>query len=395
MKKLILLIIVIAVIAAGWFLYFNDGDTAMMVSLSEVTYTDLVNSLEFSGEVTPQAMYRVMSETGGTVAKIYVSEGDEVGYGDALFGLDTTEVESLLKEAELSYDILSDSAGQAVMAQSDALESAAAAQLQEQKAQIALALSQTTGYDYESFNEAFSADVSESAAAMAAALGDMSLDDIYSESEYEAGASDDELEMAELAVKRLKNRLDDMSYESLIEGTVISVNINSGEVLSPAVPAMVIADTENVIVCGYVYEKDVGDLSVGMDVKIHTDEGYYMGTLTKIGEAASEIGDTTSYETMTKVEITPRSIFNKMPGAIVDLEIILSEKSLVLALPLDCITDDGCVYVVTDEDTVEKRAVETGFEDTFNVEIVSGLSAGETVVLSPEDIEEGQRVAYD
>lgn len=394
MKKLILLIVVIAIIAAGWFLYFNDGDTVAMVSLSEVKYADLVNSLEFSGEVTPKKMYSVMSATGGTIANIYVTEGSEVKIGEPLFDLVTTELESMLEEAEISCEILSEAADHAVMAQSNAFESVAAAELQEQKAQVALALSQTTGYDFDSFNDAFGEDISESAVAMAAALGDVNLDDINSAS-VNTTISDNELRMAKLAVQRLQNQIENMSYKSLIEGTVIALNINRGEVLSPVVPAMVIADKNDVIVCGYVYEKDVGDICVGMDVKVHTEEGYYMGTLTKIGEAAMEIGEMTSYDTMTKIEILPGDNFEKMLGAIVDLEIILSEKTDVLSLPLDCITDDHCVYVVTENDTAEKRPVVTGFKDTFNVEIISGVYDGEMVVLLPDDIEEGQRITYD
>ena len=397
MRKLILLVVVVAVIAAGWFLYFNNDDTVTLVSLSEAEYTDIQNTLEFSGEVMTQNMYSVMSETGGTITNIYVSEGSRVSAGDALFDLDTTDIESQLREAELNYEILSESATQSVMAQSDALESAAAEELQEEKAKIALALSQTTGYDYESFNESFSDDLNESAAAMAAALEGMSLDEIYGSSDTYVSdmAFESELELAELAIQRLEAQIEEMSYESLIDGTVIAVNVNNGEVLSPGISAMVIADDENTLICGYVYEKDIAGLSIGMDVKIYTDEGYYWGTLTDIGEAALEVGDISSYETMTKVEITPDAAFNKMLGAVVDLEIILSEKKNVLALPFDCITDESCVYVVGEDNIVEKRYVETGFEGALNVEILSGLSEGEMVVLSPKNIEEGQQVSYD
>ena len=394
MKKLILLILVIAIIAVGWFLYFNEGETAATVSVSEIKYNDLVNSLEFSGEVEPQKMYSVMSTTGGSVSKIYVSEGNKVSVGKGLFDLDTTEAESLLKEAELTCDIINDSGTQTVMAQADTVSDIASAQLQEQKAQIALALSQTTGYDYESFNTAFSDEINDNASAMAAALSDMTMDNIDTISS-DVQISGNELKLAELAVQRLKKQIEDMSYKSLIDGTVIVVNINEGEVLSPGMPAMVIADTDNLSVCGYVYEKDVGSLNVGMAVKIYTDEGYYKGVLTKIGKAATEVGNTTNYETMTKIEITPQEGFSKMPGAIVDLEIVLSEKEGVLTLPLDSLTEDECVYVVKDDNTLEKRHVEIGFEDTFNAEVVSGLIAGERVVLSPEDIEEGQKVKYD
>ncbi|MGI5848776.1 MAG: efflux RND transporter periplasmic adaptor subunit [Christensenellales bacterium] len=393
MRKLMLLIVVLAVIAAGWFLYFNNGETVTMVSFSEVKYMDLQNSLEFSGEVIPEQMYSVMSKTGGTIKKIYVTEGSKVGLGEALFDLDTSEAECLLKEAELNYQVLCDSAAKMAMAQSSTMD------LTEEKAKIALALSQTTGYDYESFNRVFSGQISQNVSAIAASLSDMSLNNLIGsgmqQSLSNVQVSDDELALAELSIQRLKQEMENMAYKSLMKGTVISVNINTGEVLSPGIPAMVIADTKNTRICGYIYEKDISALSTGMAVSITTEKGKFKGTLTKIGEAASNIGNTSAYETMAKVEITPDKGFNKMPGAIVDLKIILLQKKNVLALPIDCITEDGYVFVIGENDILEKRAVQKGFEDTFNIEILGGLSAGEKVVLSPQDIKEGLKVAYD
>ena len=180
-----------------------------------------------------------------------------------------------------------------------------------------------------------------------------------------------------------------MSFTSLIDGTVIAVNIHKGEVLAPRIPALVIADTEDTVINGYIYEKDVSSLAEGQQVKIYTEEGYYWGTLTGIGKAAEGVGEASAYDTMAKVQITPGNGFSKMPGAVVDLEIIISSKDSVLAVPLDSLTDDGCVFVVNAEGEAEKRVVQTGFSDMYYAEVISGVSAGETVILSPDGIEEG------
>jgi multidrug efflux pump subunit AcrA (membrane-fusion protein) len=393
MKKLILLIVVVGVIAAGWFLYFNNGTKLSHVSVCEAEVMDLENTLEFSGEVVPQHMYTVMSITGGEVAFVYVSEGTSVSAGQKLFEMDKTAVENQLKEAKLNARIAQE-ASESVVQTMAQTQQAASQQLMDEKAKIALALSQTTGYDYESFNAALSEQVSDNAAQMAAALGDMSLADIDSETAT-LPLSDSEVMLANLAVEQLEDALEDMSFSSRIDGTVISVNVHKGEVLMPGVPAMVIADTKNTSVTGYVYERDVSSISEGMDVKIHTEKGYYKGVIDRIGDAAMAVGDTASFENMAKVSIIPDDNFGKMPGAIVDIEIILSEKSGVVALPIDCLMDDKCVFVVGEGDVLERRSVTTGFEDTFNVEITGGVYAGETVVISPDGLEEGQQVTYD
>lgn len=394
MRKVILLAVVLAVIATGWFLYFRQSDQITQVNVSTVKSMDLGNTLEFSGEVVPVRMYSVMSETGGTVDTLYVSEGDHVEVGDQLLSLDTSALESQLEEAQLQYDMLSQTAAQSVMAQNEGL-STAEQSLMEQKIKVALALSQTTGYDFESFNEAFAQSAQDTASEMAASLGDMSLDDLESIQTTGTAGIDEQLALAGLTVQNLELAIEKMSYSSLIEGTVIAVNIHAGEVLSPGLPALIIADTENTMVEGYVYEKDVADLAEGQQVKIYTDEGFYRGTLASIAKAAAGIGGTSAYDTMTKVQITPDDGFDKMPGAIVDIEIVISSKKNVLAVSLDSITDDGCVYVVNAEGKAEKRIVQTGFSDMYYAEVLSGVTAGEQVIVSPKNIEEGQPVAYD
>lgn len=386
MRKIILLIVVLAVIAVGWFLYFNNGDDASIVSLSEVKYMDLENSLEFSGQVVPVKMYSVMSETGGTIDSINVAEGSKVEAGDTLFDIDASKAESMLKEAELNYGMLVESQSQTVMAPGTGLA--------QEKAKVALALSQTTGYDYESFNSAFSDTLQDNAAAMASSLSSMeSLNNAAGASG--TGLLEDKIALAELAVQRLRDQIEGMSYKSLINGTVIAVNIHKGEVLSPGMPAMIIADTDNTVIEGYVYEKDLAQLSRDMDVKIMDDDVYYMGSITDIGKAAVDTGEQSNFGAMTKIEITPGPGFKKITGAAVDLEIVLSSKNNVLAVPVECLADEGYVYVVGKDDILEKRTVETGFQDTFYVEILSGLGEGEKVVLTPGNVKEGQRVAYD
>ncbi len=391
MKKVILLLTVLAVIAVGWFLYFDKGETVKNVSIYNVTTGDLENTLEFSGEVASTNMYSVMSETGGTVTDCMVSEGSHVEAGDSLFELDASVLQAKLDEARLRYDALKETSAQTVMAGQNSIVSSA----QQQKAAVALALSQTTGYDLESFNDALGSEAGEQAAAAAAMIQEKlsSVQSMEDNQDYAALGSETQLKLAELAVKQLEDAVANMSFKSRISGTVLAVNIRDGEVLAPGVPAMVIADTASTDITGYVYEKDVTSLKTDMDVKISTENSSYSGKLTAIGEAAADIGAASAFDTMTKVTITPDGTFKKMPGAVVDLKIVLSEKKNVLMIPQDCITEDGCVYVVGEDGIVMKRAVRTGFEDMFNTEVLEGLAKGERIVMQPDSVKEGEHVS--
>lgn len=390
MRKVILLLSVLAVIALGWFLYFNQGDPVTFVSLYEVEKTDLSNVLEFTGEVEPEAIYSVMSETGGTIASLKVSEGSCVEKNETLFELDATQTQAQLKEAQIKYEALTNSSAQMAMTQSGG------GVFSEEKAKLALALSQTTGYDYESLNEAFGSETADAVSQASSSLS-QSLDNVPDLSSIDITdlSLDSQIELAALAVDRLKSLVGSMTYKSRISGTVVALNINVGEVLSPGIPAMVIADTDNTLITGYVYEKDLKGLTQGMEAIITTDDGKFSGTLTHIGAAATEVGDATAFDTMTKIEIAPSEPFEKMIGSVVDLKIVLSEKTGVLSVPLDCLTDDNCVFVVGENDIAEKRAVILGFEDESSAEVIGGVSAGDRVITLPQNIKEGQRVNYD
>ncbi len=390
MRKVILLVSVLAVIVAGWFLYFNEGESIAFVSLYEVKTSNLSNMLEFSGEVQPAKMYSVMSETGGTIASLKVSEGSHVDKNDVLFELDAAQAKAELKEAKLQYDALSDSAAQMTMAQSGQ------GVMAEEKAKLALALSQATGYDYDSLNAAFGHETAEAVSQASASLA-QNLDDLPDISSIDTAnlSMDSQIELAQLAVERLQSLVNSMTCKSRISGTVVSLNVNVGEVLSPGIPAMVIADTENTLITGYVYEKDLDGIVEGMKVTISTDTGKFKGTVSRIGAAATEVGSASAFDTMTKVEITPEGKFNKIIGAVVDLEIVLSHKDNVLSVPLDCLTNDNCVFVIGEDNIAEKRAIVTGFENDTNIEVIGGLSARDLVITSPQNVEEGQHVNYD
>lgn len=67
----------------------------------------------------------------------------------------------------------------------------------------------------------------------------------------------------------------------------------------------------------------------------------------------------------------------------------------VLTVPLSAMTDSSrnSVFVVTAQDTLERREIKTGADDGNFVEIISGLSEGETVITSATGgLENGMKV---
>ena len=67
----------------------------------------------------------------------------------------------------------------------------------------------------------------------------------------------------------------------------------------------------------------------------------------------------------------------------------------LLTVPLTAMIDSNrkAVFVVTPENTLERRTVQTGSDDGEFIEIISGLKEGETVITSAaEGLETGMKV---
>jgi HlyD family secretion protein len=61
-----------------------------------------------------------------------------------------------------------------------------------------------------------------------------------------------------------------------------------------------------------------------------------------------------------------------------------AKKEGIITIPLGCINPNGCIFVVgNDGETVYERHISTGLQDINKVEVISGVSPDEEVVVSP------------
>ena len=77
-----------------------------------------------------------------------------------------------------------------------------------------------------------------------------------------------------------------------------------------------------------------------------------------------------------------------------DVELIRSAAHKALTIPLAALSDNRqYVFVVTPENTIARRKVSTGANDGTHIEILTGLSEGETVITSAtKGLEDGVKV---
>jgi RND family efflux transporter MFP subunit len=99
---------------------------------------------------------------------------------------------------------------------------------------------------------------------------------------------------------------------------------------------------------------------------------------------------------MTEVDV-PNPKLEIVPGMYAYISFPVMEKQNALAVPIQAVSREGSkaiTYCVNSDNRVEVRPVTLGIESRSRIEIVSGLSAGDQVVVgNTSQLREGQVVA--
>lgn len=142
-----------------------------------------------------------------------------------------------------------------------------------------------------------------------------------------------------------------------------------------------------------VTEIDVGKVAVGQAVTIEPDifgsSDVFEGTVGSINPEPSSDAGLITYDLTIEFDSDPGSL---LPGMTVALEIIIESRRDVIVIPLAALTEeDGRAMVqVIDPQTglAAEREVEVGLRNEIEVEVLSGLSVGETIRTSLTGAEE-------
>jgi HlyD family secretion protein len=376
-KKVIAAIVIAAVLFGGIGIFFLLNDNVQKSTVSQADTKDIVESIDVTGEVQPARICAAMSETGGKVARVLVSEGANISEGTVLFTLDDGATQNMLEEAraELSQK-QSVSASGTIDGSSDAL----------QRARAVIALAQSAGYDYDTFNRELE---KAGLPADAQAGTDASL--------AMAAAQDPALAPLEARVAQLEAQLDKLAVKSTIAGTVLRCDIREGDLLAALTPAVTVGDLSRLIIKVQINEKDLQSIKTGQKVLITSEAraGSWSGTVSRVPPMAERVQASFGSETVGEVEITPEKPFCALPGTSAGISIVMDEAEGACTVPVESIVREAgetFVYVI-EEGTAKKRSIVTGLSDGFDTQVLEGIAPGEKVVVSPDDdIKDGVRV---
>ncbi len=188
----------------------------------------------------------------------------------------------------------------------------------------------------------------------------------------------DEVEAGEVLARIESNEsLSSYSIQSLIQGTVVARHLTLGEEVSQETLVFTVANLDTVWVDLSVYQSDQARVRVGNRVRILADRDHVSG-LQRIAYVSPILDRKT--RTATARVILPNPDRRWKPGLFVTGEVVVDSKRAAVAVPRSAIqTLDGLpVVFVLDGDRFTPRPVRKGLSDQDRIEILEGLSVGES-----------------
>ena len=173
-----------------------------------------------------------------------------------------------------------------------------------------------------------------------------------------------------------------------ISGTITQVPVQIGATVAPNLPIVKISKMNELEVVLYIAERFISKMSVGLPAVIRTAAfpgEIFTGNISEI----SPVVDKNSRTMELKLNINDTSSRLKA-GMFAEVKIITEEKQEIVKIPAEAIINrfgEYYVFIVndnpdnSDKRIVEKRIVAPGLRIDNQLEIISGLKAGDVVVV--------------
>ena len=287
-----------------------------------VTKGSIARSVTVSGVVEPLRTVAVNSQLAGAVLSVNVEEGTVVRAGDTLAELDGRELQAQLASAEASYQ------------------------------------------------------VAEAAFERAQQLRDRQ---IITLPEYEQQRTAHAAATATL--DQLRTRIGYTHVVSPVDGVVTEKRVEAGDAVGTQTRLFSVAEVATLVVRVGVSELDVVELKEGDPVRVDLDAfpgRVVSGHIRRIFPVA----DPTTRLVPVEVALASEARMFVRPGFLARTSFALDARTGVLLVPQAALvggSSSQAVFVV-DQGRAVRRTVETGLTSEGSVEVVSGLSEGESVV---------------
>ncbi len=187
-----------------------------------------------------------------------------------------------------------------------------------------------------------------------------------------------EAKLARAAVARAEEALRRTTVLAPFDGVAGRREVSVGELVDPSRVITRIEGLSRLVVDAALPEDALAEVAPGQAATVHALGQDFTGSVTYVAPRVAE-GTRTVALRVALAEPGPLR-----PGMTAQVRVITAEVPDALMVPTQAIArsaSGAAVWVVADGDTVERRPVTTGQRDAERAEVVSGLAAGERVVV--------------
>jgi len=218
--------------------------------------------------------------------------------------------------------------------------------------------------------------------------------------EAELASAGQQLEVAQANQKQYRAMSDYTRIVAPFAGVITNRYADTGALIAAgtssstqAIPVVRLAQTSKLRLVLPIPESEVAQIHLGDPVKVHVqalDE--------EIEGRVSRFADSLDRQTRTmETEIDFDNRTGRLiSGMYTETRLSLREKKNALTISLEAVSRDGeeaTVLAVNAENVVEERKVRLGVEDSARVEVLSGLSEGERVIIgNRSEYHNGQKI---
>ncbi len=352
MKRILIALGVILIIALFVFLNLKKSGKAFTVKVETVKKQKVVRIVRADGEVRARNQVEVGSDVMGRIVRILVSEGDVVERGDTLCLIDPSIYEAKVNQLE--------------------------ARLMSDKARLS-----KVEKDYIRAKKLWRKGlISESA---------------FEEIKVNYNTTLAQMRADSFALEEAREDLSKTVITSPVSGEVMRVYKEEGEMTvvgtinTPGSVIMVVADLSEMQVAARVDESEIVSVKPGQRVRVkvdaHPDHEFTGKVLRIAGIPQSQLGqEGVSYPVVVGIESPDKSL---LPGMSASCEIEVAVRDSALAVPLPAVGKKKVEGEMRDVvfrvkgGIAELTPVELGITGEKVVEVVSGLSEGDTVIVGP------------
>ncbi len=187
-------------------------------------------------------------------------------------------------------------------------------------------------------------------------------------------------------IKAAQRALEDAYIYAPISGVITQADPNPGQIISVTDIITKIVDDSEYIFEAEVDEADIGRVKLAQTAKVTLNsysDRTFDAMVSKIMPATTET-DSGATVIIVKLSLGKPDI-NFLSGLNGQADIIIEKANNVLVIPAESLMDDDEVYIAK-VNTFEKIKVSPGIRSDTQIEIKSGLTSGDSVVINPQDI---------